>query len=45
MSTGDDPVPADCVNVISRIIGDATQLRRVMHVPTIRVERGESPCA
>jgi hypothetical protein len=45
MSTGDDPIPADRVNVIGRIIGDATQLRDVMQVPTIRVERGESPCA
>jgi hypothetical protein len=45
MSTGDDPVPADRVNVIGRIIGDATQLRRVREVLTIRVEREESPCA
>ena len=40
MSMGADPVPADRVNVIGRIVGDATQLRRVMDVPTIRVERG-----
>jgi hypothetical protein len=39
MSMGADPVPADRVNVIGRIIGDATQLRRVMEAPTIRVER------
>lgn len=39
MSMGQDPVPADRVNVIGRIIGDATQLRRVMDLPTIRVER------
>lgn len=39
MSMGVDPVPADRVNVIGRIIGDATQLRRVMEAPTIRVER------
>lgn len=40
MSTGDDPVPADRVNVVGRILGDATQLRRVMDVPTITVEQG-----
>ncbi|MBI3356743.1 MAG: hypothetical protein HY038_08250 [Nitrospirae bacterium] len=40
MSMGADPVPADRVNVIGRIVGDATQLRRVMEAPTIRVERG-----
>ncbi len=39
MSMGADPVPADRVNVIGRIIGDATQFRRVMEAPTIRVER------
>ncbi|MDH5667372.1 MAG: cyclophilin-like fold protein [Nitrospira sp.] len=40
MSIGDDPVPADRVNVVGRILGDATQLRRVMDVPTITVEQG-----
>jgi uncharacterized protein len=39
MSLGPDPVPADRVNVIGRIVGDATQLRRVMDQATIRVER------
>jgi hypothetical protein len=39
MSMGPDPVPADRVNVIGRIIGDATVLRRVMEAPLIRVER------
>lgn len=39
MSIGPDPVPADRVNVIGRIVGDATQLRRVMDQSTIRVER------
>ena len=39
MSMGPDPVPADRVNVIGRILGDATALRRVMDVPTIRIER------
>jgi hypothetical protein len=40
MSMGSDPVPADRVNVVGRILGDATQLRRVMEVPTISVEQG-----
>ena len=40
MSTGCDPVPADRVNVVGRILGDATQLLHVMEVPTIRVEQG-----
>src|SRR5262245_53419008 len=39
MSLGPDPVPADRVNVIGRILGDATMLRRAMESPTIRVER------
>ncbi len=39
MSTGADPVPADRVNVIGRIVGDATVLSRVMGAPTIRVEQ------
>jgi len=39
MSMGPDPVPADRVNVIGRITGDPTVLRRVMEVPRIRVER------
>ncbi len=39
MSMGADPVPADRVNVIGRIVGDATVFRRVMEAPTIRVER------
>src|SRR5215468_12145647 len=39
MSMGQDPVPADRVNVIGRILGDASVLRRVMDVPTIRIER------
>jgi hypothetical protein len=36
---GQDPVPADRVNVIGRILGDASVLRRVMEVSTIRIER------
>ena len=39
MSMGPDPVPADRVNVIGRILGDATVLRRVMEASTIRVEQ------
>lgn len=39
MSTGSDPVPADRVNVVGRIVGDATLLRRVMGASTVRIER------
>ncbi|BFU96350.1 MAG: conserved protein of unknown function [Nitrospira sp.] len=40
MSMGSDPVPADRVNVIGRIVGDATVLRRVIEeARTIRVEQ------
>jgi hypothetical protein len=39
MSMGPDPVPADRVNVIGRILGDASVLRRVTEASTIRVER------
>jgi uncharacterized protein len=39
MSMGPDPVPADRVNVIGRIMGDPTVLRRAMEAPRIRVER------
>ena len=39
MSMGPDPVPADRVNVIGRITGDPTVLRRVMEAPRIRLER------
>jgi hypothetical protein len=39
MSLGQDPVPADRVNVIGRILGDVSVLRRVMDVSTIRIER------
>ena len=39
MSLGPDPVPADRVNIIGRITGDATVLRRGMEAPVIRVER------
>ena len=39
MSMGQDPVPVDRVNVIGRILGDASVLRRVMDMPTIRIDR------
>lgn len=39
MSMGPDPVPADRVNVIGRIVGDATVFRHVMEAPVIRIER------
>ena len=39
MSSGPDPVPADRVNVIGRIVGDATRLRGAMDASRIRVER------
>ena len=38
MSLGEDPVPADRVNVIGKIIGDAKILREVMGSATIKVE-------
>ena len=40
MSTGPDPVPADRVNVVGKIIGDATQLRRAVGATTIMLEPG-----
>lgn len=39
MSMGPDPVPADRVNVIGRIVGDATVLREAYQAATIRIER------
>lgn len=39
MSIGPDPVPADRVNVIGRIVGDATQLRQVVDAPAIVIEK------
>lgn len=38
MSMGSDPVPADRVNIVGRIIGDATKLRAAMSAARIRVE-------
>jgi len=40
MSTGVDPVPADRVNIVGKIVGDATQFRQVMHAPSIVLEQG-----
>ena len=40
MSMGVDPVPADRVNIVGKIVGDATQLRQVMHAPSIVLEQG-----
>jgi hypothetical protein len=39
MSMGQDPVPADRVNVIGHILGDASALRRAMDASTIRIDR------
>ena len=39
MSMGPDPVPADRVNVIGRVIGDATVLRQALGATKIRVEK------
>ncbi len=39
ISTGPDPVPADRVNLIGRITGDAAALRNAMGASKIRVEK------
>ena len=39
MSMRLDPVPADRVNVLGRIVGDASVLRNVMDQPNIRIEK------
>ena len=39
MSIGDDPVPADRVNVIGRVIGDPKVLRQAVGAATMKVER------
>ena len=39
MSTGDDPVPADRVNIVGRILGDARRLREVMDATRIKIEK------
>ena len=38
MSLGEDPVPADRVNVIGKILGDPRILRQAMGVPMIKIE-------
>lgn len=38
MSLGADPVPVDRVNIIGKIVGDATQLKLVMDTSTILLE-------
>ena len=39
MSLGEDPVPADRVNVIGKVIGDPTVLREAAGASTMSVER------
>jgi len=39
MSIGPDPVPADRVNIVGKIEGEATLLRNAMGAPTIKVEK------
>lgn len=39
MSMGPDPVPADRVNIVGKVIGDATILRQAMAMATIKVEK------
>jgi hypothetical protein len=39
MSIGPDPVPADRVNIVGKVIGDATILRQVMTMQTIKMEK------
>ena len=39
MSIGDDPVPADRVNVIGRVIGDPKVLQQAAGAATMKVER------
>jgi hypothetical protein len=42
MSLGADPVPADRVNVVGRIVGDATVLRQALDATKILVEKVEN---
>ena len=39
MSTGDDPVPASEVNIVGRIEGDATLLRKVKDASFLQLEK------
>lgn len=38
-SRGADPVPASAVNIVGRITGDATVLRKAKGAPVIRIEK------
>jgi uncharacterized protein len=40
MSSGPDPVPASEVNIVGRIIGDPTVLKKAKGVRKIRIEKG-----
>jgi hypothetical protein len=39
MSMGPDPVPASAVNLVGKVIDDATILRKVNGTPNIRIEK------
>ncbi|TLY30966.1 MAG: hypothetical protein E6K62_08635, partial [Nitrospirae bacterium] len=39
VSTGPDPAPADRVNLIGKVKGDATVLRTVMNATKIKMEK------
>jgi hypothetical protein len=39
ISTGSEPVPASDVNLVGRILGDATILKKVKGSPKIRIEK------
>lgn len=39
ISTGPDPVPADRVNLVGRVMGDATSLRNAVGATKIRLEK------
>lgn len=41
MSRGSDPVPASAVNLVGRISGDATVLKKAKGAGKIRIERSE----
>jgi hypothetical protein len=42
MSTGPDPVPASAVNIVGRISGDATALRRAKGAREIRIVKART---
>lgn len=39
MSLGPDPVPVDRVNIVGRVVGDATALRQALDATQIKVEK------